>query len=183
MTTEKNDLICEPEINSIIPDHNSQCPVCDKLFPSNEIETHVNRCLFLTSSTSKLEGCNSRNSNETTKRNFKIFGGIKNSEPLTKKIKLNHSIESFASQIPIDISDDEGDMKSDNNILIKGGKKNCEVMLLDIPLAEKMRPNSIDDFVGQIHIIKKNTVLRSALDSNEIPSMIFWGPPGCGKVR
>lgn len=45
-----------------------------------------------------------------------------------------------------------------------------------------MRPNSIDDYVGQSHIIGSNTILRNVLDKNEVPSMIFWGPPGCGKT-
>lgn len=52
-----------------------------------------------------------------------------------------------------------------------------------IPLAEKMRPDTIDDYVGQDHIVGKNTILRQVLDKNEVPSMILWGPPGCGKVR
>lgn len=51
-----------------------------------------------------------------------------------------------------------------------------------IPLAEKMRPNSINDYVGQNHIIGSNTILRNVLDKNEVPSMILWGPPGCGKT-
>lgn len=51
-----------------------------------------------------------------------------------------------------------------------------------IPLAEKMRPDTIDDYVGQDHIIGKNTILRQVLDKNEVPSMILWGPPGCGKT-
>lgn len=51
-----------------------------------------------------------------------------------------------------------------------------------IPLAEQMRPDSIDDYVGQEHILATNTILRNVLDQNDIPSMILWGPPGCGKV-
>lgn len=51
-----------------------------------------------------------------------------------------------------------------------------------VPLAEKMRPDTIDDYVGQDHIIGKNTILRQVLDKNEVPSMILWGPPGCGKT-
>lgn len=45
-----------------------------------------------------------------------------------------------------------------------------------------MRPDTIDDYVGQDHIIGKDTILRQMLDKNEVPSMILWGPPGCGKV-
>lgn len=50
------------------------------------------------------------------------------------------------------------------------------------PLAERMRPRSLDDFKGQEHLLKKGASLRRALDSGVIPSMIFWGPPGVGKT-
>lgn len=57
-------------------------------------------------------------------------------------------------------------------------------MLLDsqIPLAERMRPNSINDIVGQEHITGKGSMLRTALENGTIPSMILWGPPGVGKT-
>lgn len=45
-----------------------------------------------------------------------------------------------------------------------------------------MRPESIDDYIGQSHIMGKDTVLRKILDKNEVPSMILWGPPGVGKT-
>ncbi len=51
-----------------------------------------------------------------------------------------------------------------------------------IPLAERMRPKSLDDYMGQEHLVGKNAVLRKAIDSGNIPSMIFWGPPGVGKT-
>ena len=50
------------------------------------------------------------------------------------------------------------------------------------PLATRMRPNSLNGFVGQEHILGKGRVLRRAIESDRIPSMIFWGPPGCGKT-
>jgi putative ATPase len=50
------------------------------------------------------------------------------------------------------------------------------------PLATRMRPNSLHTFVGQEHIIGKGRVLRRAIESDRIPSMILWGPPGCGKT-
>lgn len=57
-------------------------------------------------------------------------------------------------------------------------------MLLEsqIPLAERRRPNSIDDIVGQEHITGKGSMLRTALENGTIPSMILWGPPGVGKT-
>ncbi len=50
------------------------------------------------------------------------------------------------------------------------------------PLATRMRPNNLNGFVGQEHILGKGRVLRRAIESDRIPSMIFWGPPGCGKT-
>jgi putative ATPase len=50
------------------------------------------------------------------------------------------------------------------------------------PLAEHMRPETWEEYVGQEHIIGKGTVLRQAIENDRIPSMIFWGPPGTGKT-
>ena len=52
----------------------------------------------------------------------------------------------------------------------------------DEPLAARMRPESLDDFAGQEHLIAPGKVLRRIIDSDKIPSMIFWGPPGVGKT-
>ena len=51
-----------------------------------------------------------------------------------------------------------------------------------IPLAERMRPKSFDDFVGQTHLVGKDAILRSQIEQSHIHSMIFWGPPGVGKT-
>lgn len=51
------------------------------------------------------------------------------------------------------------------------------------PLADKVRPDILDHYVGQDQILGDNTSLRSLIQSGDIHSMIFWGPPGCGKVR
>jgi len=50
------------------------------------------------------------------------------------------------------------------------------------PLATRMRPKDLNGFVGQEHILGKGRVLRRAIESDRIPSLIFWGPPGCGKT-
>jgi putative ATPase len=51
-----------------------------------------------------------------------------------------------------------------------------------IPLAERMRPRSLETYVGQKHLIGEGSVLRNAVLSGNIHSMIFWGPPGVGKT-
>ncbi|KAL9425643.1 hypothetical protein AB3S75_032581 [Citrus x aurantiifolia] len=50
------------------------------------------------------------------------------------------------------------------------------------PLSERMRPANINDVVGQDHLLSPNSLLRSAVCSNRLPSIIFWGPPGTGKT-
>ncbi len=50
------------------------------------------------------------------------------------------------------------------------------------PLAERIRPSTLDGFVGQSDLIGKGSLLRAALEKDEVPSMIFWGPPGSGKT-
>ena len=50
------------------------------------------------------------------------------------------------------------------------------------PLAERMRPKSLDDYIGQKHLVGTNSVLRRAVETGNITSMLFWGPPGVGKT-
>jgi putative ATPase len=50
------------------------------------------------------------------------------------------------------------------------------------PLAERMRPKSLNDYVGQKHLVGPGAVLRKAIESDSLPSMLFWGPPGVGKT-
>ena len=55
-------------------------------------------------------------------------------------------------------------------------------MSFQTPLAERMRPKVLNEYIGQEHILKEGASLRRALDSGMIPSMILWGPPGVGKT-
>src|SRR3990170_4713901 len=50
------------------------------------------------------------------------------------------------------------------------------------PLADRMRPNTLDDFVGQEHVVGAGTMLRTMIQNNTMSSCIFWGPPGTGKT-
>lgn len=51
-----------------------------------------------------------------------------------------------------------------------------------VPLAEKMRPQILEEYVGQTQILGERSMLKRLLETDEIPSMVLWGPPGCGKV-
>src|SRR3954463_9348529 len=50
------------------------------------------------------------------------------------------------------------------------------------PLAERMRPSTLDDLYGQQHLTGEGSILRTAIEQGKIPSMILWGPPGVGKT-
>jgi putative ATPase len=54
--------------------------------------------------------------------------------------------------------------------------------MISAPLAERMRPKTLDEYIGQEHIFATDASLRRAIDSGMIPSMILWGPPGVGKT-
>ena len=55
-------------------------------------------------------------------------------------------------------------------------------MNLTTPLAERMRPKLLDEYIGQEHLLNADASLRRALDGGMVPSMILWGPPGVGKT-
>lgn len=52
----------------------------------------------------------------------------------------------------------------------------------NIPLAERLRPNSLEDYIGQRHLVGENGIIRKMIDSGRVNSFILWGPPGVGKT-
>src|SRR5438105_3757594 len=50
------------------------------------------------------------------------------------------------------------------------------------PLAARMRPRTLDDILGQDHLLAPGRALRRALEADRVPSMVLWGPPGSGKT-
>ncbi|MEK7097305.1 MAG: AAA family ATPase, partial [Patescibacteria group bacterium] len=52
----------------------------------------------------------------------------------------------------------------------------------NLPLADRIRPESLDEFLGQEEIIGQGALLRMAIEKDNLPSIIFWGPPGSGKT-
>src|SRR5438874_4284574 len=55
-------------------------------------------------------------------------------------------------------------------------------MKSSVPLAERIRPSTLDDLLGQEHLTGKGSILRTSIEHGKIPSMILWGPPGTGKT-
>ncbi len=70
-------------------------------------------------------------------------------------------------------------MKKQSNLF---EKKEKELLKREAPLADRMRPQRLDEFMGQNHLLGQGKVLRQAIESDHLPSMILWGPPGSGKT-
>lgn len=66
--------------------------------------------------------------------------------------------------------------------LFNHNSKTIEAVSGEAPLAERMRPRKLNEFVGQDHLLGPGKVLRQAIESDQLPSMILWGPPGSGKT-
>ncbi len=68
----------------------------------------------------------------------------------------------------------------DTNTLFETNKK--DTLQKNAPLAQRMRPQTLDEILGQEHIIGEGKLLRRAIETDKLSSLIFWGTPGCGKT-
>lgn len=169
----------------------ADCPICGKFFAKDAIEVHVNRCIFLNS--------NDETAKENNKRSFSIFNANKSSPTLSptgmakKKVKsaVNKSTSTSTSTGSNTITSSPSTSSNTfqsvsttpkQSIRTTDSSKTVNVVSKSIPLAEKMRPETIEEYIGQSHIMGKDAILRKILDKNETPSMILWGPPGVGKT-
>jgi putative ATPase len=60
--------------------------------------------------------------------------------------------------------------------------KTTKKVQVNEPLASRMRPRTLDEYVGQTHLLGEGKILRQLIEKDQVPSMIFWGPPGVGKT-
>src|SRR4030042_3425589 len=60
--------------------------------------------------------------------------------------------------------------------------KIMDMQIPNQPLADRMRPHNLDDFLGQEHLVGKGAVIRKMIESGNVMSFILWGPPGVGKT-
>jgi putative ATPase len=72
-----------------------------------------------------------------------------------------------------------GLLKKQADLFEKKGKEQLE---REAPLADRIRPGRLEEFVGQDHLLGQGRILRQAIESDHLPSMILWGPPGSGKT-
>lgn len=179
----------------------AECPVCEKSFKPEVIEVHVNRCIFL----------NTTEEHDRTRENKRSFGASFNANrsPANDNKKFRKTTQQISSpsaskkmtnfgntnQSSTKTSSLENTLKKDKSHEDKDNPSTSNISTFDeipakkvenkqsVPLAERMRPETIEDYIGQSHVMGQNAILRKILDKNETPSMILWGPPGVGKVN
>lgn len=156
----------------------AECPICTKKFPKSEIEVHVNRCIFL--------NCSEETPDESKhkKRSFGIFNrnsSTTTDESASKKVRVSEASAANRLSSPSTSSSQRAGTPA-TPIAGESTATAATAAASTKPLAERMRPESIDDYIGQEHITGKNTILRNILEKNDVPSMILWGPPGVGKT-
>lgn len=163
------------------------CPICNKLFSLKEIQEHANKCIFL----------NCSGELQKRKRNSSpIFSSQCNKPKLSFNQKSprdpNKTRQKFESEEYPSSSTGKPETSTtiaplfeknissnrENNIKSKNNKDSSFI----VPLAKQVQPKTLDAFFGQNKVLGKDTVLRSLLEKGEIPNMILWGPPGCGKT-
>lgn len=157
-----------------------ECPVCKRQVPDTSINSHLDKgCQDPVPSTSKLAPLfTTKLGKRGTETRPKAAGSTRGSspdivliedkevskEPVAKRAKVENVAPIFAqsSAMPTAVSD--------------------AALTASAPLAEKLRPRVLSDFVGQEHLIGDGSLLLSLVESRAIGSMILWGPPGCGKT-
>lgn len=131
-----------------------ECPVCQNQVPSEGLELHVNQC---------FEKCSEKFSSLSNKRQSDKTFGIFN---CAKKLK----VEECKAKEKITTKDEPPAASSSKSSAAKPKP--------EPPLAEVIRADRFEDYVGQKQAVGENSIIRNLLKSNNIPSMIFWGPPG-----
>lgn len=171
------------------------CPICGKNFPSTTIESHVNRCIFLNST-------NGEDKPKESKRSFGVFSQTNRSPTVESKKfkKLSTITKSPSTTVTSDTAKaaflysksefgqsnstkSDNEHRSETSTDLEKGETDTNNANKSMPLAEKVRPTNIDEYIGQTHVMGKDAILRKILDKDETPSMILWGPPGVGKVN
>lgn len=145
------------------------CPICTNPFPRCEIERHVNKCIFLNSVDDQDKQKRKRSPSPSLYSSTKVKTTVLQSSPPKKPKNEELVLGKLAAS---SCSSESEDFKQS----LDGNRS------ASIPLSKQLQPKLLSEFFGQNHVLGKNTVLRTLLECGDIPNMILWGPPGCGKT-
>ncbi len=143
------------------------CPVCEASVPLSVIEKHVDNCL--------RKSC--------VKQDKSING--KDSLAAITTSPSTSSSKSKKRQLPLsssNMSPKQPKLQPSPPKAVSFHSSTTATVSSSIPLYESMRPSCIDHFIGHEDIMGKGCIMKHITETGSVPSMILWGPPGCGKV-
>ncbi|KAF5370864.1 hypothetical protein D9758_002034 [Tetrapyrgos nigripes] len=169
---KKRNMCCDACALSYLmlsPNETVVCPICEQKVGASDINSHLDRnCNTVSSSTSKPSGSKIAPSSLTGKSRTSlglhpVFQTKKASDPApqSSKKRVNDSNES-----PVTAK----------------RSKLSSILGSTAPLSERLRPDTLSDFVGQTHLTGSDSLLMNACRNGSLGSLILWGPPGCGKT-
>lgn len=151
-----------------------RCPVCLRELPGALINSHLDRCL------QAGQGDAERGCSPPSKKPRLAAAAPSGETPSAAApvFSLFHKSRGGGGQSPG--APGEKPEEGGGGAALRGAS--LAQKLEGKPLADRLRPDTLRDYVGQERVLGAQTLLRSLLESHEIPSLILWGPPGCGKV-
>jgi len=177
-----------------------ECPVCSKKINKFVINEHVNECLnndVDTPSKVDMQAVAENKKRKSSSPEGKGWGFMNSQgDRCQKRTKYeedgmtagkesqdngtNALSECFRTETGSNVSANKSNSTPSHN----NDSTTCPKIDLNssVPLAELMRPRSIEEYIGQEKAVGESSMLRSLLQSDNIPSLLLWGPPGCGKV-
>ncbi|CAG8456978.1 5843_t:CDS:10 [Paraglomus occultum] len=152
------------------------CPVCNKPIQETWINQHLDsNCETLAPNASFKKEASGKSKNEDAGFNFFTL----------KTLKRKNASESLGEGNIIEINEKSNKKNSESkNVLVTKSPKRLKQDKLGAltPLAARVRPTTLDDFIGQEQLIGPQGILRTLMEQDKIPSMILWAPCGCGKT-
>ncbi|KAG5877640.1 hypothetical protein JTB14_038318 [Gonioctena quinquepunctata] len=149
------------------------CPICNKSFAFSEIEQHVNKCIFF--------NCPEEEQHKRKRSPSPIISQDTGQPKIFNQKSPRHAYKETTNW-PLEYKD----MNNDKSSIYPSTITNENIRKVDlsfvVPLAKQVQPKTFEEFFGQNKALGKTSVLRSLLEKGEIPNMILWGPPGCGKT-
>nr|XP_030121279.3 ATPase WRNIP1 isoform X2 [Taeniopygia guttata] len=158
-----------------------QCPVCLRELPGADINAHLDRCLQ--AGGAEAEPPSKRPRLAAAPPGSQAEGQPEEARPAAASpvFSLFHKGRG-GGQSPADAGRDEAAAPPGHGCAAAPCGDSLAQKLQGKPLAERLRPDTLGSYVGQERVLGAQTLLRSLLESHEIPSLILWGPPGCGKT-
>ncbi|XP_065609210.1 ATPase WRNIP1 [Cyrtonyx montezumae] len=163
-----------------------RCPVCLRELPAALINSHLDLCL------QAAEGQTQRGSSPPPKKP-RLAAGSPSGEaeerpeearpaaaPVFSLFRKGQSPGAPGGRSGVGRGDAAGQPEEGGGPVLRGAS--VAERLEGQPLADRLRPDTLRDYVGQERVLGAHTLLRSLLEAHEIPSLVLWGPPGCGKT-